>query len=84
MESSVPVTSNHRRRLQQGPDVLFCYGTLQFDAVLEALLGRIPERTSAEAPGWRAAALEGRVYPGLVQAVGGSAAGVLMTDLRGR
>ncbi|MGI5436676.1 gamma-glutamylcyclotransferase family protein [Streptomyces shenzhenensis] len=75
-------TASRRDRLSLGPDVLFCYGTLQFDAVLGALLGRIPARRPASAPGWRAAALEGRVYPGLVVSVpGGAAGGVLLTDL---
>ncbi|MEV7885128.1 gamma-glutamylcyclotransferase family protein [Streptomyces sp. NPDC002817] len=63
--------------------MLFCYGTLQFDAVLKALLGRIPEQVPAAAPGYRAAALVDRVYPGLVvSAIGGSASGVVLTDLR--
>ncbi|MGW1617217.1 gamma-glutamylcyclotransferase family protein [Streptomyces sp. NPDC002285] len=49
---------------------------------LKALLGRIPERVRAAAPGFRAAALVDRVYPGLVvSAVGGSASGVVLTDL---
>jgi gamma-glutamylcyclotransferase (GGCT)/AIG2-like uncharacterized protein YtfP len=61
--------------------VLFCYGTLQFDDVLKALLGRVPERTPASAPGYRAAALEGRVYPGLVRSFGSAASGVILTDL---
>lgn len=74
-------TSHRRDRLSPRPDLLFCYGTLQFDAVLEALLKRIPERTPASAPGYRAAALAGRVYPGLVHANDNSAAGVLLTDL---
>ncbi|MEE1741173.1 gamma-glutamylcyclotransferase [Streptomyces sp. BE147] len=61
---------------------MFCYGTLQFDAVLKALLGRIPEQTPASAPGYRAAALEGRAYPGLVtRASIGSAPSLLLTDL---
>lgn len=78
----VPETYGRRDRLSQGPDMLFCYGTLQFDAVLEALLGRIPERATASAPGYRAAALTGRVYPGLVvRPFGGSAPGVVLTDL---
>ncbi|MFF7838806.1 gamma-glutamylcyclotransferase family protein [Streptomyces ossamyceticus] len=69
-------------RLSHSRAVLFCYGTLQFDAVLKALLGRIPERAEASAAGYRAAALEGRVYPGLVaRAVGGSAPGVVLLDL---
>lgn len=62
--------------------MLFCYGTLQFDDVLRALLGRVPEQYPASAPGYRAAALEGRAYPGLVaQASDCSATGVLLTDL---
>ncbi|WP_199546902.1 gamma-glutamylcyclotransferase family protein [Streptomyces sp. N35] len=60
---------------------LFVYGTLLFDPVLEALLGRIPQRLPAAAPGWRVAAMEGRVYPGLVAAPGTEAPGVLLTDL---
>lgn len=60
---------------------LFTYGTLQFDAVLHALLGRIPERTADSAHGWRAAALDGRLYPGLVAAPGATARGLLLTDL---
>ncbi|MGV9934061.1 gamma-glutamylcyclotransferase family protein [Streptomyces olivaceoviridis] len=78
-----PETSGRRDRLVQGPTVLFCYGTLQFDAVLKALLGRIPEQTPASAPGYRAAALAHRVYPGLVarQSGAGSASGLVLTDL---
>ncbi|MEU0942301.1 gamma-glutamylcyclotransferase family protein [Streptomyces canus] len=80
--ASVPETTGRRGRLTAGPDILFCYGTLQFDAVLEGLLGRIPARAPASAPGWRAAALEGRVYPGLVHSQHGvSAEGIILTDL---
>ncbi|MGP4046850.1 gamma-glutamylcyclotransferase family protein [Streptomyces sp. 2A115] len=76
------MTSSRRHLLPDGPNELFVYGTLRFDVVLEALLGRVPARTSASAPGWRAAALEGRVYPGLVgSARGGAASGLLLTDL---
>jgi gamma-glutamylcyclotransferase (GGCT)/AIG2-like uncharacterized protein YtfP len=78
----VSVTSSRRSRLPGGPKELFVYGTLQFDAVLKGLLGRVPSRAPASAPGWRAAALEGRVYPGLVvNALGGAADGMLLTDL---
>lgn len=78
------MSGNSRRldRFSTGPKVLFCYGTLQFVDVLKALLGRIPQRTPASVPGYRAAALEGRVYPGLViHAFGGKASGVVLTDL---
>ncbi|MFE0421812.1 gamma-glutamylcyclotransferase family protein [Streptomyces sp. NPDC058953] len=64
--------------------MLFCYGTLRFDAVLEALLGRIPSGVPVDAPGWRAAALAKRVYPGLVPAPGSTAPGLLLTDLSRR
>lgn len=67
-------------RLTPEPDALFVYGTLQFPEVLEALLGRIPDSALATARGWRAAALERRVYPGLVPA-DGTATGLLLSDL---
>ncbi|MDI6409779.1 MULTISPECIES: gamma-glutamylcyclotransferase family protein [Streptomyces] len=57
------------------------YGTLQFDAGLTALVGRIPPQIPASAPDWRAASLEGRVYPGLVAAPGAATSGVLLTGL---
>ncbi|WP_327346015.1 gamma-glutamylcyclotransferase family protein [Streptomyces europaeiscabiei] len=73
--------SSRRDGFPDAPDVLFVYGTLQFDAVLKGLLGRVPASTPTSAPEWRAAALEGRVYPGLVAAPGATAAGLLLTDL---
>lgn len=80
----IPVTTSRRDRLSSDATALFVYGTLQFDAVLEALLGRIPKRATASAPGWRAAALEGRVYPGLVASPGYAAPGLRLTDLSRR
>ncbi|NJQ15541.1 gamma-glutamylcyclotransferase [Streptomyces bohaiensis] len=68
-------------RLAEGPRSLFVYGTLQFESVLIGLLGRLPDRTAAAAPGWRAASLEGRAYPGLVLAPGVTAEGFVLTDL---
>lgn len=80
----VPATSGRRDRLSPDATDLFAYGTLQFDAVLAALIGRIPQRVTASAPGWRAASLEGRVYPGLVAAPDSAAPGVLLTGLSRR
>ena len=57
---------------------LFVYGTLQHEPLLDHLLGRAPDLRAARLPGWRAAALRGRVYPGLVPAPGGSAPGALI------
>ncbi|MGW8377418.1 gamma-glutamylcyclotransferase family protein [Streptomyces sp. ODS28] len=62
---------------------LFVYGTLRFAPVLTALLGRVPDSTPAEAPGWRAAALRGRPYPGLVPAEPGLVRGRVLTGLSG-
>ncbi|MFD7785842.1 gamma-glutamylcyclotransferase family protein [Streptomyces nojiriensis] len=60
--------------------MLFCYGTLQFDAVLHALLSRVPERHPDSAPGWRPAALADRQYPGLVAAADAVTPGLLLTE----
>ncbi|MET8031035.1 gamma-glutamylcyclotransferase family protein [Streptomyces avermitilis] len=80
--TSAPEDNGRRDRLSQRPDVLFCYGTLQFDAVLRALLGRVPQQSPASVPGYRAAALEGRVYPGRVAGPSaGIASGVVLIDL---
>ncbi|WP_431046364.1 gamma-glutamylcyclotransferase family protein [Streptomyces sp. P1-3] len=74
---------NHGRNhgISSAPDVLFAYGSLQFPEVLTALLGRVPERSAASAPGWRAARLARRDYPGLVPAEGQTAPGLLLTGL---
>jgi gamma-glutamylcyclotransferase (GGCT)/AIG2-like uncharacterized protein YtfP len=47
---------------------LFVYGTLLFPAVLQILIDRVPDSVQATVEGWRAAALPGCVYPGLVPA----------------
>ncbi|MCM2393632.1 gamma-glutamylcyclotransferase family protein [Streptomyces albipurpureus] len=78
---TTPATAGHPNRLAPSPTTLFTYGTLQANDVLTALLGRIPARIPALAPGWRAAALESRVYPGLVPAPNATASGLLLTDL---
>ncbi|GAA2088427.1 hypothetical protein GCM10009801_52070 [Streptomyces albiaxialis] len=68
-------------RLAPGADVLFVYGTLRFPRILTALLGRVPTGTPAVVSGWRAAALNDRPYPGLVEAPGGRASGLLLAGL---
>ncbi|MFJ2442087.1 gamma-glutamylcyclotransferase family protein [Streptomyces sp. NPDC087658] len=79
--SAGPAAAALPSRLAGGPTALFVYGTLQFDAVLSGLIGRVPARIPAVASGWRAAALEGRVHPGLVEASGAVASGFLLTGL---
>ncbi|ADP84231.1 gamma-glutamylcyclotransferase family protein [Pseudofrankia inefficax] len=66
---------------QRGGLALFAYGTLTFAPVLDALLGRRPPVTAAIVPGWRAARLPGRPYPGLVPAPDGRASGLLLSGL---
>ncbi|MFJ2217664.1 gamma-glutamylcyclotransferase family protein [Streptomyces sp. NPDC101062] len=79
---TAPAAPARLDQLVAGHNALFVYGTLQFDAVLTALLGRIPPGRPVSAPGWRAAALDNRLYPGLVAtAPGTEAAGLLLTDL---
>jgi gamma-glutamylcyclotransferase (GGCT)/AIG2-like uncharacterized protein YtfP len=60
---------------------LFVYGTLCFEEVLRALLGRVPRGEPGSVAGWRAAALARRPYPGLVPAPGGAARGRLLFGL---
>ena len=65
-----------------GPrDGLFAYGSLAFDEVLVALLGRVPERAPWSLLGWRAASLRDRPYPGLVAHERRTAAGVVLRGL---
>ncbi|WP_218019435.1 gamma-glutamylcyclotransferase family protein [Nocardia arthritidis] len=68
-------------RLSGWDDALFVYGTLQFPEVLETLLGRVPPSEPAELAGWRAAALPGRIYPGLVAASHARTRGVVLSGL---
>ncbi len=75
-----PAESGDRDGPTAAADPLFVYGTLRFPEVLRALLGRVPTRTPAAVAGWRAAALEGRPYPGLVPAEG-KTTGLLLEDL---
>lgn len=49
--------------LSQGGAQLFAYGTLQFSAVLDALLGRQPRVSSRCASGWRKARFRYGPYP---------------------
>jgi gamma-glutamylcyclotransferase (GGCT)/AIG2-like uncharacterized protein YtfP len=73
-----------RARLIAQRGLLFVYGTLQFPDVLRVLLGRVPPAQPATATGWRAAALAGRSYPGLVAGTGtgtGTVSGLVLAGL---
>ncbi|MGV9818529.1 gamma-glutamylcyclotransferase family protein [Nocardia xishanensis] len=73
--------SGRLARVSAAEHALFVYGTLQFPEVLRELLGRCPDLAPAELAGWRAAALPGRVYPGLVQDGRATVRGVLLSGL---
>ncbi|MFE9576211.1 gamma-glutamylcyclotransferase family protein [Nocardia sp. NPDC006044] len=60
---------------------LFVYGTLQFPEVLDALIGRVPQRRAATVTGWRVAALPGLLYPGLVPEPDALARGLVLRGL---
>ncbi|MFC0040444.1 gamma-glutamylcyclotransferase family protein [Actinomadura rayongensis] len=75
-----PSRSGRPDGLSAEPEALFVYGTLQFPDVLKALIGRVPGLEPAALAGWRAAALPGRIYPGLVSAAG-TVHGVLLSGL---
>ncbi|KAK0737500.1 hypothetical protein B0T21DRAFT_410949 [Apiosordaria backusii] len=63
---------------------LFAYGTLTIDAVMHALLGRVPPSTTTTAPGWRAAGLPDLPYPGLIADPTSNAPGRVYNDLTER
>ena len=60
---------------------LFCYGTLQIPAVIQAVIGRRFKGRSAELPGYAAFQVRQAEYPGLCRAPGRSAPGQLYFDL---
>lgn len=59
------------------PQCLFCYGTLQIPAVLEAVIGRPLEGGPARLPGYAIFRVRGEVYPGIARTTGGSTPGRL-------
>jgi len=64
--------------------MLFVYGTLQDPDILRLVLGRVPDTAAmmpAEAPGYRAVAYPGRVYPALVAVPADSAPGLVISGL---
>jgi hypothetical protein len=76
------MAGRHDRLPADPAAALFVYGTLLFPGILVSLIGRVPGSTPGTLAGWRAAALPGRAYPGLVRAgEAASAEGRLLTGL---
>jgi len=62
-------------------DRLFCYGTLEFPALMHAVSGRRYPAVSAELPGYGRYRVRGEVFPGLLREPGASTAGTLYGGL---
>ena len=60
---------------------LFVYGSLQSQAVLKVLLGRVPRRRRAILNGYSRFRVPGRTYPGINEDVNGTVDGNLLSDL---
>lgn len=60
---------------------LFCYGTLRFEAIVRAAIGRVPNNHAATAAGYACYAVNGRPYPALVAEQGAVASGLLYEGL---
>ncbi len=74
-------SSGRPDRGSAGTPELFVYGTLGLDAVVKRLIDRVPANEPVTAPGWRAARLPEKPYPGLVADESTSAPGRVFTDL---
>lgn len=60
---------------------LFCYGTLQIPAVMEAVVGHRPQALEAWLPGYAAYRVRGAEYPGVIKAPGQTTPGKLYRAL---
>lgn len=60
---------------------LFCYGTLEFPPILEAVAGRRFPGRAAVLPGYRRLAVRGQVFPGIVAQAGAEVGGTLYRGL---
>lgn len=60
---------------------LFCYGTLEFPAVMRAVTGRLFPARPAVLPGYRRLGIKGEVFPGIVAQPGATVAGTLYRGL---
>jgi gamma-glutamylcyclotransferase (GGCT)/AIG2-like uncharacterized protein YtfP len=60
---------------------IFCYGTLEFSEILEAVTGRRFARTGAVLEGYARYRIKGAVYPGVIGESGARTPGTLYTDV---
>jgi gamma-glutamylcyclotransferase (GGCT)/AIG2-like uncharacterized protein YtfP len=60
---------------------LFAYGTLQFDEVLQRVVGRSFERIAGVAHGYANRRVQGALYPGMIAAANETTSGVVLLDV---
>jgi gamma-glutamylcyclotransferase (GGCT)/AIG2-like uncharacterized protein YtfP len=60
---------------------LFCYGTLEFPAVMRAVAGRLFPGIPAVLDGYRRLVVKGQVFPGIVAQRGAAVAGTVYRGL---
>ncbi len=60
---------------------LFAYGTLQFDEVLQRVVGRTFERIAGVAHDYANRRVQGALYPGMIAAAGETTSGVVLLDV---
>lgn len=63
---------------------LFVYGTLLSDAIVEKIIGRVPEAVTAVLPGFACYYVKGATFPGIIREVGGQVRGKILTGLTQR
>lgn len=60
---------------------VFCYGTLEFPEIMEAVTGRRFPRTGAVLEGYACYLIKGAVYPGVIGESGACTPGTLYADV---
>ncbi|MGE3482109.1 MAG: gamma-glutamylcyclotransferase family protein [Gammaproteobacteria bacterium] len=60
---------------------LFCYGTLEFPSVMQAVAGRCFPGMPAVLPGYRRLGVKGEVFPGIVAQPGAEVSGTVYSGL---
>ncbi|KAH8762098.1 hypothetical protein F5883DRAFT_646882 [Diaporthe sp. PMI_573] len=74
-------TESKRFALARSAPDLFAYGSLLLEAVIAALLDRVPDNELARAPGYRVSRLPDQPFPGLVHDASSEAHGRIYRGL---
>jgi gamma-glutamylcyclotransferase (GGCT)/AIG2-like uncharacterized protein YtfP len=60
---------------------VFVYGSLMFEPVLHALIGRTPRQQHAALPGYRRLGIRDQVFPGIMPSIDEEVRGLVLFDL---